>query len=179
MAYSDPGAVTAGNPLPAAYLNTTRANGAWFSEPPQCSVYNSAVQSIPNSTVTAMLCPSESLDNTGMHISSVVIPPPANTSRITAVAAGRYTFTGTAQFAIDGTGTGMRRLTFRLNGTTEYDLVQVAAVSTLSTVILSGSRTFTLAVNDYAEMVVHQNSGGALNVQALAFEAILVSTTPV
>ena len=173
MAYSDPGAVTAGDPLPAAYLNTTRANGAWFSEPPQCSVYNSSVQSIPNSTVTAMLCGSESLDNTNMH--STV----SNTSRITAVNAGRYTFTGTAQFAIDGTGTGMRRLSFRLNGTTEYDLVQVAAVSTLSTVILSGSRTFTLAISDYAEMVVHQSSGGALNVQALAFEAILVSTTPV
>ena len=172
MAYSDPGAVTAGDPLPAAYLNTTRANGAWFSEPPQCSVYNSSVQSIPNSTVTAMLCPSESLDNTGMHSTT------SNTSRITAVDAGRYTFTGTAMFAIDGTGTGMRRLIFRLNGTTEYDLVQVAAVSTLSTVILSGSRTFTLAISDYAEMVVHQNSGGALNVTALAFEAILVSTTP-
>ena len=172
MAYSDPGAVTAGDPLPAAYLNTTRANGAWFSEPPQCSVFNSSVQSIPNSTVTAMLCGSESLDNTNMH--STV----SNTSRITAVNAGRYTFTGTAQFAIDGTGTGMRRLSFRLNGTTEYDLVQVAAVSTLSTVILSGSRTFTLAISDYAEMVVNQNSGGALNVTALAFEAILVSTTP-
>lgn len=173
MAYSDPGAVTAGDPLPAAYLNTTRANGAWFSEPPQCSVYNSSVQSIPNTTVTAMLCPSESLDNTSMHSTT------SNTSRITAVNAGRYTFTGTAQFAIDGTGTGMRRLTFRLNGTTEYDLVQVAAVSTLSTVILSGSRTFTLAISDYAEMMVYQNSGGALNVTALAFEAILVSTTPV
>ena len=172
MAYSDPGAVTAGDPLPAAYLNTTRANGAWFSEPPQCSVFNSSVQSIPNTTVTAMLCGSESLDNTNMH--STV----SNTSRITAVNAGRYTFTGTAQFAIDGTGTGMRRLSFRLNGTTEYDLVQVAAVSTLSTVILSGSRTFTLAISDYAEMVVNQNSGGALNVTALAFEAILVSTTP-
>ena len=170
--YSDPGAVTAGDPLPAAYLNTTRANGAWFSEPPQCSVYNSSVQSIPNSTVTAMLCGSESLDNTNMH--STV----SNTSRITAVNAGRYTFTGTAQFAIDGTGTGMRRLTFKYNGVTEYDLVQVAAVSTLSTVILSGSRTFTLAISDYAEMVVNQNSGGALNVTALAFEAILVSTTP-
>ncbi len=177
MAYSDPGAVTAGDPLPAAYLNTTRANGAWFSEPPQCSVYNSSVQSVPDSTLTAMLCPTESLDNTGMHISSVVIPPPSNTSRITAVNAGRYTFTGTASFAANSTG--MRRVTFRLNGTTEYDLVQVAAVSTLSTVILSGSRTFTLAISDYAEMVVHQNSGGALNVTALAFEAILVSTTPV
>ena len=173
MAYSDPGAVTAGDPLPAAYLNTTRANGAWFSEPPQCSVFNSSVQSVPNSTVTALLCGSENLDNTSMHSTT------SNTSRITAVNAGRYTFTGTAQFAIDGTGTGMRRLSFRLNGTTEYDLVQVAAVSTLSTVILSGSRTFTLAISDYAEMVVHQNSGGALNVTALAFEAILVSTTPV
>jgi len=170
--YSDPGAVTAGNPLPAAYLNTTRANGAWFSEPPQCSVYNSSVQSVPNSTVTALLCASESLDNNFMHSTT------SNTSRITAVNAGRYTFTGTALFAIDGTGTGMRRLTFRLNGTTEYDLVQVAAVSTLSTVILSASRTFTLAISDYAEMTVYQNSGGALNVTALAFEAILVSTTP-
>jgi len=170
--YSDPGAVTAGDPLPAAYLNTTRANGAWFSEPPQCSVYNSSVQSVPNSTVTALLCASESLDNNGMHSTT------SNTSRITAVNAGRYTFTGTALFAIDGTGTGMRRLTFRLNGTTEYDLVQVAAVSTLSTVILSASRTFTLAISDYAEMMVHHNSGGALNVTALAFEAILVSTTP-
>ena len=173
MAYSDPGAVTAGDPLPAAYLNTTRANGAWFSEPPQCSVFNSSVQSVPNSTVTAMLCGSESLDNDEMHSTA------SNTSRITAVNAGRYTFTGTAQFAIDGTGTGMRRLSFRLNGTTEYDLVQVAAVSTLSSVILSGSRTFTLDISDYVEMVVLQSSGGALNVTALAFEAILVSTTPV
>ena len=170
--YSDPGAVTAGDPLPAAYLNTTRANGAWFSEPPQCSVLGLSAQSVPNSTLTAMLCGGEGLDNNGMHSTA------SNTSRITAVAAGRYTFTGTAQFAIDGTGTGMRRLTFKYNGVTEYDLVQVAAVSTLSTVILSGSRTFTLAISDYAEMVVNQNSGGALNVTALAFEAILVSTTP-
>ena len=170
MAYSDPGAVTAGDPLPAAYLNTTRANGAWFSEPPQCSVYNSSVQSVPDATITAMLCGSESLDNNGMHSTT------SNTSRITAVAAGRYTFTGTASFAANATG--MRRLTFRLNGTTEYDLVQVAASSVLSNVILSASRTFTLAVNDYAEMTVYQSSGGALNVTALAFETILVSTTP-
>ena len=169
--YSDPGAVTAGDPLPAAYLNTTRANGAWFSEPPQCSVYNGSVQSVPDSTITALLCGSESLDNNGMHSTT------SNTSRITAIAAGRYTFTGTASFAPDATG--MRRLTFRLNGTTEYDLVQVVATSVLSNVILSASRTFTLAANEYMEMTVHQSSGGALNVTALAFEAILVSTTPV
>ena len=169
--YSDPAAVTAGNPLPAAYLNTTRANGAWFSEPPQCSVYNSSVQSVPDATITAMLCGSESLDNNGMHSTT------SNTSRITAVAAGRYTFTGTASFAANATG--MRRLTFRLNGTTEYDLVQVVATSVLSNVILSASRTFTLAANEYMEMTVYQSSGGALNVTALAFEAILVSTTPV
>ena len=168
--YSDPGAVTAGDPLPAAYLNTTRANGAWFSEPPQCSVYNSSVQSVPDSTITALLCGSESLDNNGMHSTT------SNTSRIIAIAAGRYTFTGTASFAANATG--MRRLTFRLNGTTEYDLVQVVATSVLSNVILSASRTFTLAANEYMEMVVHQSSGGALNVTALAFEAILVSTTP-
>ena len=169
--YSDPGAVTAGDPLPAAYLNTTRANGAWFSEPPQCSVYNGSVQSVPDATITALLCGSESLDNNGMHSTT------SNTSRITAIAAGRYTFTGTASFAPDATG--MRRLTFRLNGTTEYDLVQVVATSVLSNVILSASRTFTLAANEYMEMTVHQSSGGALNVTALAFEAILVSTTPV
>ena len=170
MAYSDPGAVTAGDPLPAAYLNTTRANGAWFSEPPQCSVYSSSVQSVTDSTVTAMACGSESLDNNGMHSTT------SNTSRITAVNAGRYTLTGTASFAANSTG--MRRLTFRLNGTTEYDLVQVAATSVGSSVILSASRTFTLAISDYDEMTVYQSSGGALNVTALAFEAILVSTTP-
>lgn len=168
--YSDPGAVTAGNPLPAAYLNTGRANGAWFSEPPQCSVYNSSAQSVPDATVTALLCASESLDNNGMHSTT------SNTSRITAVAAGRYTMTGTASFAANSTG--MRRITFRINGTTQYDLVQVAASSVLSNVILSGSRTFTFAVNDYVELIVYQSSGGALNVTALAFETILVSTTP-
>lgn len=170
-AYSDPGAVVAGDPLPAAYLNTTRANGAWFSEPPQCSVYSSSssLQSVPNTTITALLCPLEVLDNYGMHSTS------SNTSRITIIEAGRYTFTGTASFGSDADG--IRRLTFRVNGTTEYDMLSIHAASA-NGMILSASRTITLAVSDYVELTVYQSSGGALDSQVLAFEAILVSTTP-
>ena len=168
--YDDPGAVSAGDPLPAAYLNTARDNGTWFDEPPQCVVYDTTVTAVADATTVALSCTLEEYDNDTMHSTTV------NPSRIKAVAAGRYTLLGTASFAANATG--LRRIGIRINGTTEYVLQRVIAGSAITDIILSGVRTFTFAVDDYAELVVGQTSGGSLDVTPLSFEMIYTSAVP-
>lgn len=171
--YSDPGILVSGNPLPAAYLNTTRANGVWFNEPPQCSVSSSTNQSLSDSTNTVLTCDTETFDNNAMH------NPSTNTSRITAKAAGRYLVSANVQFVANGTG--WRKLSIKQtvsSVSTTVNLFQIAAGGITEDVILSGSRVFNLAVDDYVECSAYQTSGGALNVKVYNFEAMLLSTIP-
>lgn len=120
-------------------------------------VYNNAAISINNNTQTALTFNSERFDTDGLHSTSV------NTSRLTCTRAGKHLATAHVEFAANVTG--LRFAGIRLNGTT-YIALDQKPVDSAGAWIASLSTVYEMALIDYIELVVFQNSGGALNVNA-------------
>jgi len=121
-------------------------------------VYNSGNISIPNSTWTALTFDSERFDTDDIH--SVV----ANTGRLTCTSAGVYAIFGTVKFADNDNG--QRAIRIYLNGTTPIAQGQITAgVSTPDSLTIS--TLYELSVTDYVELEAYQNSGGAVNIEAV------------
>lgn len=120
-------------------------------------VTNSAVQSIPNITPTALTFNTEEIDTNAYH--STV----SNTSRGTVPSgkAGKYRITVHTSHAANNTNDKI--LFLRKNGS---DIVG-ARDSTFPNASLVGNlnvtRTLALAEGDYIEAFIYQSSGGALN----------------
>ena len=136
-----------------------------------CRVYDSGAQSIAHNTWTALTFNSERYDAFGMHSTS------SNTSRITIQRAGKYAFKGHVEFA--ASAIGVRNIAVRINGST-FIGVQGENTTSATVVRLSVAADWDMAVNDYAELVVIQNTGGAINVNASAswspeFSAVRIS----
>lgn len=122
------------------------------------SIYDSnATQSISNNTYTTITFNSEFFDTDSYHSTST------NTGRITIPSgkAGKYLFTYYVTF--DTNGTGSRRATLLKNGTDYITFFGTGAFSSFRTVA-SQAVICNLAVGDYVELQVYQNSGGSLNV---------------
>jgi len=124
---------------------------------PYAQIGRSTDQSIPNSTLTAVLWTTEVSDSHSGH-STVT-----NTSRYTATVAGLYQVSCSLPW--DPNATGVREMFFRVNNTTSTPGDRAQA-STVATIMTSSTRLLRLAVNDYVEVVVWQNSGGALNISS-------------
>ncbi|HXI17890.1 MAG TPA: hypothetical protein VNM48_16130 [Chloroflexota bacterium] len=124
---------------------------------PSCRVYNSAAQSIPNNAETAVTLDSERFDASGLHSTTV------NTSRFAVPAGlgGIYEITGNAQISPSSAGT-RRYGAIRLNGTTLL-AVSEGIISATQPAWFTPTGIYSLAAGDYVELVVFQNSGGALN----------------
>ena len=122
----------------------------------RASAYNSAVQSINNTTWTALTFNSEDYDTGSMHSTS------SNTSRITVPSshAGLYVMTGTVAF--DSNATGFRAVSFYKNGAILYTPAQTQPI-TGSLTVVNVTAWAVLAVADYIELFAYQSSGGALN----------------
>jgi hypothetical protein len=120
------------------------------------AVRNSTFQSLVTATVTPLVFnDADTFDATNMH------DPATNPSRMTVVTAGVHTFETTIVFAANATG--IRGVGFRINGTTPiYGWQEVANAGALPTVV-STIWTMPLNAGDYVEVLVFQNSGGALN----------------
>ena len=117
---------------------------------------NDAVQSIANSTETNLAFNQERWDTDAIH------DPSTNNSRLTCKTAGKYLITGNARFA--GHVTGERDLIIVLNGTTPIGETRVASLGANPTYV-QVTAIYDLAVNDYVELAVWQNSEGALDIQ--------------
>lgn len=130
--------------------------------PPVCRVYNSAVQSVANSTITAITFDSEREDSLAMH--STV----SNTSRLTVPAGWGGMYLIGAQINWAGSSVGFRHTQITINNTN--NLIQ--SVGPNSTSAQNDGVPVTtlnrLAVGDYVEAKVWQNSGGNLNTAAIA-----------
>jgi hypothetical protein len=155
MAYTTPKTWATGEVVTAANLNLhLRDNVSFLANPPACRVYNNAAISIPNATETLLTFNSERWDTASMHSTASL------TSRITMPVAGLYLLTATFEF--QSNATGIRYFYFRHNGT-----LSIGYHSKPST---QGARHFTVstvykfAAADWIEMLVFQDSGGALNV---------------
>lgn len=122
-------------------------------------VTHDAVQSIPNGTFTILTFNSERYDTDNIHDNST------NNSRLTCKTAGKYYIAILVAFATNATG--RRFCQIRLNGTTVIADVRVGMDSANSW-SASTSCVYDLAVNDYVEAGVYQDSGDALNTKQFA-----------
>jgi hypothetical protein len=148
----------AGSVLTAASLNTNvRDPGIFFLSTPVCELRQTSAQSLTNGVPAAILFDTEDIDTDGMHSTA------SNTSRVTAVTAGRYQFSGGGTFA--NNATGVRSVNWSLNGTANNGSpVQAINVGASSVPELAArTKTILMAVGQFVELVAAQSSGGALN----------------
>lgn len=120
-------------------------------------IYDSnATQSISSSTFTAVTFNSEVLDTDGFHSTS------SNTSRMTIPAgkAGKYMVVG--QIFVQNNGNGTRRFEIYKNGSSFARTQNFPDANEQG--YLNINTTMNLAVSDYVELYVYQNSGVSLNI---------------
>ncbi|MAF43780.1 MAG: hypothetical protein CMI54_06400 [Parcubacteria group bacterium] len=122
---------------------------------PAVRVYNSANIELANTTMTALTFDSERFDTDAMHSTA------SNTSRLTCVTAGKYLITANISFL--GDTTGGRKVYLRINGDT-YIAMQNAQNLASEAVDIECSTLYAMSATDYAEVVVIQSSGAALDV---------------
>jgi hypothetical protein len=123
---------------------------------PRARAYNSANISINTATLTALTFNSERWDTDTIHDTAV------NTGRLTCKTAGLYTLSASIAFASNATG--VRFVGIKINGV-YVAFHGGAAASGLDTRVTVATQ-YEMAVNDFAEVDVYQDSGGALNVLA-------------
>ena len=118
-------------------------------------VYNVSAISIDHDTVTALTFDTERFDTDDIHSTS------SNTGRLTCVTAGKYLIT--ANLGFGSNATGRRFAGIRLDGAT-YIAADSKPAANGDTTWFSLSTIYDLTATQYVEVLVYQNSTGALNV---------------
>ena len=123
-----------------------------------CFVYGTANQTVSNTTVTVIPFAAEKFDTDGFHSTSV------NNSRVTIPTgkAGKYLVIARGTFSVSGTG--FRQTRVLKNGTAVQ--INVEAGNSTTDTQTNASYILDLAVADYLEIAVYQNTGGNLVVTA-------------
>jgi hypothetical protein len=126
---------------------------------PSVRVYNSAAQSIPNNTTTALTFNTELHDTHQMHSTT------SNTGRLTCTIPGVYYYWAMVEFNTNNTG--VRDLRVLLNGSTIIGLDRRPTMAANEpTLCVVGE--YKLSVGDYLSCSVTQNSGGNLDINSTA-----------
>lgn len=125
---------------------------------PAVRVTHNAAQSIPNTTETVLAFNTERFDTAG-GAADTQHDTVTNNSRLTCKYAGIYQITGNAEWASSPTSCSIN---IRLNGTTKIGRTFVTADNRT----MSVSTLYQLAVNDYVELTVNQNSGAGVNINS-------------
>ena len=123
-------------------------------------VYHDTVQTISNSTWTALAFNSERFD-TGGGATSGIHHNSTNNSRLTIATAGVYTIWGGIEWVGNSSGS-FRIMRITVNGSTEIAHQSQPGASAGQRMSLSTIWSF--SANDYVELFVFQNSGGSLNI---------------
>jgi hypothetical protein len=126
---------------------------------PAARVFHSAAQSIASGVNTALAFNSERFDTNVIHDTAV------NNSRLVCKTAGVYVIAGQVEWA-GSASSGVREVHIRLNGGATLAKQQVGQEQTSFAVPMSVATEYALALNDYVELVVFQNTGGAVDVLA-------------
>lgn len=123
-------------------------------------IYKSTDQSISNNTTTAITFDTERWDTDSFHEGVT------NPTRLTIPYTGYYVFGAGLEWATAATAS-RREIFIRMNGTTRLvdDEVGVAVGNTANPRMNCASY-YSFTAGDYIEMMVFQNSGGALNANA-------------
>jgi hypothetical protein len=125
-------------------------------------VTHNAAQSATTAVDLVLAFNTEIVD-TESNAASTIHDTVTNNSRLTCRTAGVYQISGNVEFASNATG--LRHLKIRLNGTTLIAFDLIGAVNGAVT-IMTTTALYSLAVNDYVELLATQTSGGALNVNS-------------
>ena len=120
-------------------------------------VYHSANQAIPNNTATNLALNSERYDTDSIH------DPIINNSRLTCKTAGKYLIVANARFTFSAAG--RRQMSIYLNNATLTAAAEWEPSRLVATMMLCAT-VYDLAINDFLEMRVFQNSGAPLNLEA-------------
>lgn len=124
-------------------------------DPPFAKLKRTANQTIANNTATAVAWDAEDEDTHNGHSTS------SNNTRYTCQVAGVYDLDAAIPWVADGTG--IRQIDFRKNGTDTDTGIRQPAISSF-TASYCASGKVRLAVGDYVEVIVTQNSGASLAV---------------
>ncbi len=141
---------------------TVIENGIYeVSLAPAARVYHNSTQSITTATQTILAFDGERFDHAA-GVASTQHDTVTNNSRLTCRYAGNYQITASVEFASNTTG--IRQVALWLNGAS-----QIAAERTVPTTggfptLVNVTTLWALAVNDYVEVRIYQDSGGSLNV---------------
>lgn len=164
-----PAYVTVPNPatgdvIPAAHVDDIATDLSYLKDrvdnPPRAFVYHNATQSIADATDTAVAFNSEFVDPAALHDTAT------NNSRITIPTGegGFWLFTARVEFA--ASAAGQRKIYFRKGGSTELAGLLLDAAAGSQVTKLALSFYVDMAAGTYMEVIVSQNSGGALNLSA-------------
>jgi hypothetical protein len=144
----------------AIYKSDVTDASNFLANPPIFVGYQTAVQSVPNATFTALSLDSNVVDTYAGHSNTV------NNSRYTPPAAGWYLVI--ASYGQAGNGTGNRFAQVFKNGL----LVVLGQTGGPAAGVANGGGNVAVAlvqcngVSDYVEAYAYQSSGGALNTNA-------------
>ena len=125
-----------------------------------CQVFRDVAQAIAHNTWTVPAFNSEAWDTDTMHDTVT------NNSRLTCKTAGKYIITLKVTFAANNTG--IRIALIRKNGSEGVAEHRLNAIQTYESAMSLGGIA-SLAVNDYVDTQVFQDSGGSLDISGLIF----------
>lgn len=148
--------------LTAGVLSSTGGGGGGGSEFLGAGVLRTSAQSLPDDTSTAINFESEAFDEGDLWDIGA-------DTRLTIADDGKYLVGATVSF--DSNTTGKRQLIVRLNGTDVIATSEIPAAAGAESVC--ASIVVDLAATDYLELMVLQDSGGALDLVSATFYASL------
>jgi hypothetical protein len=138
---------------PATWGDHIRDTLEFLKSPPRVKVKRSSTQSISNGSETAVNWNAEDYDSELIHDNA------SNPSRLVCRTAGTYAIWATPEFTANGTG--LRFSQIWINGVLNSQSALIVADGLTACGLPIYIETL-LAVNDYVEIKVFQNSGGAL-----------------
>ena len=150
-----------GTPTSAARFNYMEAGIKAAHYMPAVHVTHNAAQGIASNVLTALAFNTERFDQAG-NTSDTMHDTVTNNSRLTCRYAGIYLITGHAEWAASA-ASGNLQMNIRLNGTTT--IARFVPVS-LDVRDMGVTTVYSLAVNDYVELMVQQNTAGSVNISS-------------
>lgn len=152
---------------PADIFKTLRGDGSWAAPKTIYAIATKAAnQSVANNTVSGLVVDTQVADTSNMF-------DPGTPGRIYATVAGVYMACAYVSWQVNSAG--LRQITLFKNGTTAIRLSIVAAAA--SDINHEARVVLPLAVGDYINAEVYQNSGAALNAQATTYPAPTLELT--
>jgi len=134
---------------------------------PYCVLWlDQKTQTIPDATNTLINFDLEIVDVGNLHSTTV------NNSRITVVVAGLYLFTVGLGWEEDAAG--YREVYIQVNGTA-IRRIRAHPFAASTAVWMEASVLWHMDATDYAEVVVYQNSGGAIDVLYTAYSPMFAA----